>query len=241
MPVTKIADNRYGGDEQRGQRYACHKITSRPHFAGAYRNDLRCTLRRGEGRHQGCGKRTFVSEELHFFRHDLRRLMASAALKSIDGIRCRPMESLSFLFETANGRGSGIRRRLRRSLDRRMLDRKIGAAFVAAFRRAIVDRVAFVARLEVQRRGTVVAEFGAGRITVAAEDASGIEHGRIEIAMCRRNERSGKWIALPSKLWGAISVRPILANAQAPYRRKNSDLVIFQRFSRTMEPMTPAL
>jgi hypothetical protein len=37
----------------------------------------------------------------------------------------------------------------------------------------------------VQRRSTFVAEFGVGGITVAAKEAFGTGHGRIEIAMCR--------------------------------------------------------
>ncbi len=64
-----------------------------------------------------------------------------------------------------------------------------------------------------QRRSTLIAEFGAGGIAVAAEDASGTKHGRIEIAM-PRNGRSGR-SRFAGKRSRANSVRPILSNAQA--------------------------
>ena len=50
------------------------------------------------------------------------------------------------------------------------------AASVAGFRGLIIDRFAFTARLQMQRRAAVVAELRTGRIEVLTEEALGKEH-----------------------------------------------------------------
>ena len=44
-----------------------------------------------------------------------------------------------------------------------------------------------------QRRGTLIAEFGAGRIAVAAEDASETQHGRPEMQCERIRKLISRW------------------------------------------------
>jgi hypothetical protein len=69
---------------------------------------------------------------------------------------------------------ANVWRSLRRGDERWILR----AALVAVFRGLIIDRFTLLARFQMERRATVVAKPGTGRIGVVTEGALGRDHGQ---------------------------------------------------------------
>jgi len=86
----------------------------------------------------------------------------------------------------------------------------------------VIDPITLVARLQMQRRGTVVAKLGTGWITVVAEEAhpvakilsargEGPVRGawRIHAAILSRRNGPGRTVA--SAIWAVLPDRPLFA------------------------------